>query len=291
MIGLAEEVVQGAVDVYVHASPDLLPRRTDDLGLATECAASGYAGAVHRHHFSTTVERAILASAATGFDLRGAVLLNDSVGGLNPFAVELALRLGGRWIGLPTLSADFHRAHLPVVSDAMRGALLFGPGRLVATDPEGALLDEVHEILRLGAALGAVVNLGYVSPAECEALVAAAPADSRLVATNPHTSMHQPLPQIVELARRGVTVELTAYSMHPDGPNRRAPQDAVDAAANLIRTVGVDSCVLSSDGGMTGAPSPPELLAWLLNELAIREFTSRDLIRLTHDNPSRLVAR
>jgi len=283
------ELILGAVDLYVHAAPDLLPRRADDLGLARECLGAGYRTAVHRHHFASTVERATLATSATGFDLRGAVLLNDAVGGLNPSAVELALLMGGRWIGMPTLSAAFHRSHMPAVGPELRSALEFGPGQLRVVDDSGQVSDEVREILQLCATAGAVLNVGYVSPSECEALIASAPAGSRLVATNPHTSMRQDAGQISEMALRGVTVELTAYSMHPAGPGRRDPKDAVDAAARVIRLVGVERCALSSDGGMANAPGPGELLGWLADQLLSRGFSPAELTMLTIVNPSRLL--
>jgi len=283
------DLLDGAVDLYVHASPDLLPRRTDDAGLARECAAAGYRTAVHRHHFSPTVERALAASTLTGFDLRGAVLLNDAVGGLNPAAVELALTLGGRWIGFPTLSAAFHRAHLPPVAPSLQAALEFGPGQLTVFDDRGNLSAAVRDVLDLAEQADATVNLGYVSPDECRAVIDVASRGSRLVVTNPHTMLRLDPDGVADLVGRTVFVELTAYSMHPLGPSRRDPTDAVDAAAGLIRRIGVDRCLISSDGGMAGAPSPSELLSWLFAALGARGFSTSELRRLSRDNPARIV--
>ena len=41
----------------------------------------------------------------------GGVALNQTVGGLNPYAVELALRMGGRMVWFPTLSSAAHIDH------------------------------------------------------------------------------------------------------------------------------------------------------------------------------------
>src|SRR5262245_4634359 len=97
------EMLEDAVDLYCHANPDILPRRGDDIGLATESKQDGFRAALHRHHFSPTAERTQLARDATGFDLLGAIVLNDAVGGINPYAVELALRMGAVWVAFPTL--------------------------------------------------------------------------------------------------------------------------------------------------------------------------------------------
>ncbi|HKE72322.1 MAG TPA: DUF6282 family protein [Acidimicrobiales bacterium] len=286
----ALDIVADAVDLYVHAEPDLLPRRSDDLGLAAELSVAGYAAAVHRHHFSDTVDRARLASDATGFDLRGAVLLNDAVGGLNPAAAELALRLGGRWIGLPTLSAAFFRSGLSAMPAALRDTLGFGPGRLRLVDDAGRVLPEVQDILELAVGAGAVVNVGYCSAAEAHAVLAAVPRHDRLVLTTPLGAMRLQPPELDELMTHpGVHVEVTAYSLHPDGPSQGRNPDAVAGAAALIRRVGVDRCVLSSDGGMAGAPGPPELLAWAAGHLAEAGLNDAEIVRLVRETPAALL--
>ncbi|MBV9660537.1 MAG: hypothetical protein JO337_05205, partial [Acidimicrobiales bacterium] len=124
----ASDLVNGAVDLYVHSNPDLLPRRTDDIGLARESATAGVAAAIHRHHYCPTAERSKIAQDATGFLLHGAILLNDSVGGINPTAVDLALRDGAVWIGLPTLSAAAMRAQTGWRATRYAKELAFGPG-------------------------------------------------------------------------------------------------------------------------------------------------------------------
>src|SRR3954469_1111695 len=48
-------LLTGAVDFYVHASPDPIPRRCHDVALAEELQAAGVAAAVHRHHSASTV--------------------------------------------------------------------------------------------------------------------------------------------------------------------------------------------------------------------------------------------
>src|SRR3546814_17841203 len=41
----------------------------------------------------------------------GGIALNHTVGGLNPYAVELALRMGGRVVWFPTLASPAHIDH------------------------------------------------------------------------------------------------------------------------------------------------------------------------------------
>ncbi|MVZ99849.1 hypothetical protein F8568_005535 [Actinomadura sp. LD22] len=116
-------LLDGAVDCYVHAGPDPIPRHDNDIGLASGCAGAGYRAAVHRHHFAETTGRAELARAATGFDLLGGLVLGDATGGINPTAAELALRAGAAWVGLPTLSSAVFRAGLQTKPAGVQGAL------------------------------------------------------------------------------------------------------------------------------------------------------------------------
>jgi hypothetical protein len=288
----ATDLVVGAVDVYQHAEPDLLPRRGDDVALAHEAKEAGLAAAVHRHHFSPTAERSRLVTAITGFPLFGAILLNDSVGGLNPMAVELAIEMGTVWIGLPTLSARAQRQRLGRTPTQHQRALAFGPGNLTLVDDDGALLDPVHEILRLAAACDLAVNVGYASFPECLAVlrVARAIGMAKLVITNPLTTMQLTLGELDELlASADVVVEQTCYSLHASGSYGGGDR-AIETAAALIGHVGYRRVVLSSDGGMREAPRPAELLAWGCEQLLGAGFAEAQLRSMTRTLPSELVA-
>jgi hypothetical protein len=103
---LRPEWATGMADLHVHAAPSLLPRHGDDAEtIATERAA-GIRTVVLKSHEGSTVERAAIA----GDDVYGGVVLNSPVGGANPDAVEVAARLGGRVVWLPTVSAPNHKA-------------------------------------------------------------------------------------------------------------------------------------------------------------------------------------
>jgi Family of unknown function (DUF6282) len=289
MTDSTSDLIRGAVDCYVHASPDLLPRRVDDVQLAKDSAAAGLAAVIHRHHYSPTAERAALARSVTGFPILGAVLLNDSVGGLNPTAVELALEMGAPWIGLPTLSAKAFRAGmtaLPPSPSAER--LSFGPGMLEVWGRERRLRAEVREILRMVHEADAVLNLGYVGTDEMLAVArtAAEMGHGRLVLTNPRLS-DEDLESA--LAIPGVFFEVTSYGVHPEGLGGAHWAAGMARNVGLIRRVGVDRVVLSSDGGMAGAPAPAEILCWALAQYADAGFSNAELRALVAENPRRLL--
>ncbi len=97
--------LEGAIDLHVHSSPDVEPRRYDDIQLAGEAARMGMSAILIKSHQNSTVERAILVSKIVPqIRVFGGLVLNETVGGLNPAAVRLALTMGAKQIWMPTRS-------------------------------------------------------------------------------------------------------------------------------------------------------------------------------------------
>ena len=112
-------------------------------------------------------------------------MLNDAVGGINPAAVEVALRSGGMWVGFPTVSSRVFQARLGPVSPRMQVPLGIGARELSVLGAGGALRPEALTTLGLAAAANAVVHLGYLTFAETALARAAADAGiTRMVITN-----------------------------------------------------------------------------------------------------------
>jgi Family of unknown function (DUF6282) len=285
-----ESLVRGAVDLYNHANPDLLPRHFNDIGMARVAQSAGVSAVVHRHHYVATDDRAAMASDETGFCVLGAIELGDAVG-MNPWAVELALAGGACWVSLPTLSAAAFRPGLArMTTSPYQKALTFGPGELRCLDGTGQLVPAVRAVLDLVHDAGAVLRLGYVSfdEAVTAARSAAELGIERMVVTNPRPRFSDS--EIRALAGvPGVYFEVTCYMAHPEGPAGPTSATAVDNIVDAIRTVGVERSVISSDGGMVDAPLPPVILAWGLAELSRRGFMIEELRTLVHKNPRRLV--
>src|SRR6202158_4461673 len=94
----------GATDPHVHSPPDVLPRKFNDLELAQRFKARRLAGFVLKSHYICTADRATLVNQIVPeIQAFGAIALNNSVGGLNPLAVDIAGRLGNRVVFLPSV--------------------------------------------------------------------------------------------------------------------------------------------------------------------------------------------
>jgi hypothetical protein len=280
----------GVVDLYVHASPDLLPRQCDDIALARSYADAGLCAAVHRSHFAITAERAELARTATGFDLGGAVVLNDHVGGLDPVVVETALRSGARWVGMPTLSAAGFRDRLP--ADAPnRDVLCLGPGRLSVLDDEGQIRQSLREILGLVAQWRVPLGLGYGSLGGVVALcrAAAEAGVERLVLTYPDV-MGLTDAEVIDIGHRpGVFLELCAFTLCPQGLMPHLAADVRRRALVWLEALGPDRVVLCSDGGMAGLPDGLALLRWAIGWLQESGVPPPAIDQMVRANPARVL--
>ena len=74
--------------MHVHPDPDVFGRSLTDYELATIARRKGMRGIVIKNHVVTTNDRAALVmQQVPGIEVWGGIVLNKSVGGVNPEAV------------------------------------------------------------------------------------------------------------------------------------------------------------------------------------------------------------
>jgi uncharacterized protein DUF6282 len=96
-MSVAPDFLEGAVDLHVHSAPDVGLRRFDDIELAREAACAGMGAILIKSHQNSTVERAFLVSRIVPeIPVYGGLVLNETVAGLNPAAVRLAMSMGAK---------------------------------------------------------------------------------------------------------------------------------------------------------------------------------------------------
>mgnify|MGYP005841092929 CR=1 FL=1 len=277
----------GAYDIHIHASPDVIPRAQDWFSLARDAHDAGMAGLVVKDHTSSTagLAHALNALYATGPRLFGALVLNESVGGLNPYAVEAALREGVAIIYFPTYTSAHQIATRP---DAFAPAYP-RPRRDYAgirvLDADGALHPEVVEIVDLIGAHDAVLATGHVSADEALALVRLGQRRGvrRMVVT--HATAGMSVAQQREAVACGAMIEHCLQWAAPwEGAHAR-----LRVIRDQIEVVGVEHAIVSSDFGQ--AANGPVVAAFARYLGALRdEGLCEDSIRtMIVDNPRRLL--
>jgi hypothetical protein len=203
------------------------------------------------------------------------------IGGLNPAAVETALRDGAAIVWLPTISSQ---------QDVENGvaALLGVPGpgiRLL--DDEGRLRQEAEEILTLVAQYDAIAATGHTSAEEHFALARRLAGRGRLVVThamNPGAGPRLAIADCVELAALGAFIELSAATcMQSHGPS-------VTEVVQAIGAIGPEMVVLSTDYGWTKElPRPAAGLHSYVDALWDAGASESQLRRMVCANPARLL--
>jgi hypothetical protein len=146
--------LEGALDIHIHTGPSIFLRLMNDAELARAARRARMRGVVIKAHEGSTVERAAQIDDVQGLRVFGGIALNRFVGGLNPIALECALKLGAKIVWMPTLHAANHLAFFGKAGfHAQKSST-----RETAVDPveivdgNGRLLPDTQAVLDLMAA-------------------------------------------------------------------------------------------------------------------------------------------
>jgi hypothetical protein len=289
-----EELLHGAVDIHVHQAPDIYPRIQDYLELGRGARQAGIRALCLKCHNFPTVQMAQTAQKELdGIDVFGSLVCNLHVGGVNPIAVEAALKYGARQIYLPTVDSANHERLVGMVGQHGKGLMVKGglskytreAPRIRLLGSEGEVGRELREILQLVADADVILNFGHISFAEMKAVLPLARGQGvrRIVVDHPFFSKLSVLEQQT-LAEHGVFVNYTAGELLP-----RWWRVSVADFAGAIRQIGPRRMILSSDCGQIHNPPEPEALRMLCQLLLEEEFTEEDIKRMLHQNPAELL--
>lgn len=271
------ELPRGAIDTHVHTSPDVVPRKLDDLELIAQARAAGMRAVVLKNHHQCTCGRSYLLNRLfSDFQAFGGLVLNETVGGFNCHAVEAALNMGASHIWMPTRSAANHRAHI----GGRGGYTIFNDAKL---------RDDVRTIVRQIADADAILATGHLSPEESRVLIeeALAAGVKRISVTHPEWGVTaMPVETQRNFAATGaVYFERCLVSTDP----QIAKPVPFETIIEQIRAVGVESTLAATDYGMPYFDSPADGMREYARRLVAGNFTTEEVRRMLCDNPARLL--
>jgi hypothetical protein len=271
-----EEIdLTGAIDLHLHAAPDLRPRKLDDFGVAREAAGRGMRAVVLKSHVTLTADRAYLVEQVVpGIKVFGGLALNHAVGGINPVAVETALRMGAAEIWMPTVSS------IAQTED------LVGPG--ISIYANGRISEKALEVLRLIAEHNAILGTGHLPVGEIVDLVPAARelGVRKILISHPeHPPVEMP-PLVQEELRDRYQVLFERCLISTSYAGGKLPFAAI---AEVIRRVGVESTVIATDFGQASNPPPVEGFAAFIAFLREEGFDEASIAQMSRQNPADLL--
>lgn len=281
-----ENRLEGIIDIHIHTAPDIRKRRMDDLDLMEAAVARDVRAVVLKSHQVVTADRAAIVNKVrrekypdSNFEAFGAVALNRSVGGINPAAVEVTLKLGGKIVWLPTVSAV---NHLTRQKKSLDGA--------VEVTRDGEIVPELHDVFELIKEYDAVLETGHISSEECFVVAKAAREAGvrKIVITHPEfwvvgMSLEQQR-EIVE--EYDVLLEHEYAQPIGGGVYKKNLKDNAEA----MKAIGCEHFIVATDSGQTQNPfwydSIREYIDYLYDTAG---FTEAQVDRMTKINPGRML--
>jgi hypothetical protein len=288
-----QRLLEGAYDIHVHASPDVIPRFMDVIQIAKAAIGEKMSGLLIKDHTTTTTGRVYALNHLLTASCRffSSLTLNSPVGFVNSSAVESALRSGTDLIYFPTYEAENHikkwglgkpPTAFPVSSDNKKGFSLL--------DETGKVKHGTKAILKLIARYDAVLGTGHISPVESLELIRRAKEAGveRILVTHASESVVDMEPdQQKEAAHMGAMIEHCFFAVTDSCPGKIQ----LEKIRDQIRYVGTSSSILSTDFGQVENSSPIEGFSYYLGKMRDLGFSEDELHVMIHDNPKKLMER
>lgn len=283
----------GAIDPHVHTGPSIANRALDHLEYARDCSKAGFAAIVTKDHDYSGVMTAWLINKHNPeltTKVYSSIVLNNVVGGLNPYAVEHTAAMGGKVCWLPTLTAENHYrwekqsgwVH-PASTTKIRPST---PIKVLTEDR--AVRDDVKEILDVCAKTGMALASGHLHISETWIVFEEAKKRGvkNMVVTHPEEIVDASLNDVKGLAAMGAFIEHSCC-MFLDGCKFQHAQ-----GPDLIRHIeaaGVDNTMFSSDLGQVGkgAFHPIEAFRRSIKICIDHGYSDADIRKMVSTNTAR----
>jgi len=257
-----DALLVGAIDPHVHSGPSIAPRGLDHVELLEQASKAGFAAVVTKDHdYSGVMTAAVIKKHFPGLKTKiySSIVLNNVVGGFNPYAVEHTAAMGGKIVWLPTLAAENHlrwqataKWTHPASTEKMRPAV-----GIPVLNGDKSLRDEVKTVLDIVARNDMVLASGHLHVSETwlvfeEALRRGV---KRLVLTHPEDIVDASMNDVQGIAAMGAYVE-HSLCMFLEGCKFKSCES--EDLRKHIDAAGVEQTILCSDLGQTGTFSPVE---------------------------------
>jgi hypothetical protein len=285
-------LLKGAVDLHCHSGPAAMPRILDHREAMQDAADAGFRALLYKDHFYLGTPHAQLLETLypdSGVKLFSGIALNNASGGINPYAVDHAIKIGARIVWMPTLSAANHirKAQTEAKNFPKTAQKMLDPIPLSVQDANGALTDDTKKVLDLIAEGDIILAGGHLHVTELFPLFEEAKKRGvgKMLVNHPTYVIGCSDEDIKGLVAMGVNME-HSICMFIDGSGKQF--DAQDLR-HLIEIAGVDRTCLCSDLGLRGAPRPLEGYRQIVRMLLDLQFSHADIRTLIGDNSARLL--
>jgi Family of unknown function (DUF6282) len=302
-LGLTDPSLNGAIDVHLHVDPDApgtggVIRAVDVFDAARIAMARGMRGFVFKTHQDTGSASGaymVRRHVSPTFEIFGRMASNYATGGINVATLEHFTQIKGGWgriyemptrdsITATTRPGSMDRANLA----RTRPWMLMMPAETppyIAVSKNGELLPEVKHLISELAKIRTVdsngrmvLATGHATPEEHLLLA----QEGRRQGLNVLLTHPGDLPQLPDAAKLGAFIELTASQIYKTEAARKA-------AAALVRKVGAEHIIVSTDCGQTNNVYPTDCLVLAARGMRANGITQQELDLMYKVNPAKLL--
>ena len=249
--------MKGSVDLHVKGSPGISEQRMDVLEIARSAYESEIESFVYRSDsHPTAATSSIMQQMYPELNIIGSIVLNETVGGINPSAVEASIQHDAKVVWIPPSAAK-----------------------------EGILSENLLKTLEVIASHEMTLISELTSPSETITLFREAKKRgvSRMVAGNVVGSLS--LQAQLEISSHDAYVEYSFLSCMPTVGKISAIE-----MIRAIEAVGVEKCIVTTGFGQWFNPLPAEGLRMAIATLLHFGLNANQVSTLVKENPKSLLA-
>ena len=288
--------VEGFIDTHVHTGPAPFRRIGDSIDVARWCREAGMLGIVVKSHFEATIAKVYHArKEVPDLGLYAGIALNRGVGGINPGAVEQALKQDARVVWMPTIDAENHvrvfgapGAFGAIGAGSYANESKYGIGGTYTVLDGGRLTAEAKDGDRHRRRFRRRARDGPPERGRdpCRRRLRASAAGTG-GSSSPIPEMQCPNLSIdtqIELARAGCLMEYCAVNCMPMFQSVTSDQmkEAIDA-------VGPENAVIATDSGQPFSPKLPDMFRSFAQVLYEKGVSLEAIATMAIRNPARLL--
>ena len=291
-----KKIVKNSYDLHYHCGPDVLPRKYDDadkLISSQKNKIKGVALKIHSLPSQSTVKN--------GLQIIGSITLNNYTGGLNDSSLYACKNINKNQpfiVWLPTMHAQNHldkNYSQYEIPPEWVGDENFIPrkkkdikGINILKNNTKILKPEINKLINDIKKYHFILATGHVSTIEAVAITKyARKLKIPTIITHPmQKDINMSLATQIKLSKLGAYIEY-CYVMWLDRDN---PSDyPLEKIVANIKKIGVEHCILSSDGGQTRNGTPSQCLINFIKLLSKYDLTKNDFEQMLIKNPKKIL--
>lgn len=270
--------LEGFIDTHIHTSPDIKPRIINDMEAASLASAEKMEAIVLKCHAEPTSGRGLISGNAADMDVIGGICLNLSVGGINPHAVEVTSKMGGKFVWFPTIS--WPEMRMKIVSNE------FNSEEIHSIFKSSTYKESMESIFNIIAQNDMVLATGHLNPEEIFQVLdwARSSGVKRIIINHPLTGVvGASLDQQKEMGKHAFLEHcfVACMPLH----DQLSPEKIVEA----MEYVGPKKCIMATDFGQIHNPKPAFGFKLFIKSMMDLGITYKQINTMCCTNPRNLI--